>query len=66
MCREEVIPGWAELAEVYLFHKSYFPVLNNPDLDAELKNYRDLVSRAELSIADYRVEERRLLDADKA
>ena len=64
--REEELPGWAELAEVYLFHKSYFPVLNNPDLDAELKNYRDLVSRAELTIADYRVEERRLLDADKA
>lgn len=66
MVGEEELPGWAELAEVYLFHKSYFPVLNNPDLDAELKNHRESVARGELSIANYRLEERRLLDADKA
>jgi len=63
---EQPIPGWAELAEVFLFHKSYFPVLKDPDLDAELKNYAASVARGELSIAEYRVEERRLLDADKA
>lgn len=63
---EADLPGWSELAEVYLFHKSYFPVLNNPDLDAELNNHRAAVARGELRIADYRREERRLLDADKA
>jgi len=59
------VPGWQELAEVFLFHSSYFPVLNDPDRDAELQNYRASVARGELSIADYRLEERRLLDADK-
>lgn len=62
---EEDLPGWNELVEVYQFHKSYFPVLNDSDLDAELKNYRTAVVRGELRIADYRVHERRLLDADK-
>jgi hypothetical protein len=62
---ETKVAGWDELAAVYLFHKSYFPVLNDPDLEAELANYRAAVARAELSIADYRVQERRLLDADK-
>jgi hypothetical protein len=59
------VAGWDELAEVYLFHKSYFPVLSDPDLDAELQNYRSAVARGELRIADYRVQERRLLDADR-
>lgn len=63
---ETHIPGWEELAEVFLFHKSYFPVLTDPDLDAELQNYRSAVARGELRIADYRQQERRLLDADKA
>lgn len=58
------VPGWRETAEVYLFHSSYFPVLTDPDLDAELTNYRAAVARGELSIADYRAQERRLLDAD--
>jgi hypothetical protein len=62
---EERYPGWAELAEVYLFHSSYFPVLNDPDLDTELKNFRAAVARGELRIADYRREERRLLDLDR-
>jgi len=62
---ETSLPGWSELVEVYLFHGSYFPVLTDPDLDAELKNYRASVARGELRIADYRREERRLLDADK-
>lgn len=65
MVGEEALPGWTELAEVYLFHKSFFPVLTDPDLDAELANYRSAVARGELRIADYRVEERRLLDADR-
>ena len=59
------VPGWTELAEVFLFHGSYFPVLNDPDLDAELKNYLAAVSRAEISIADYRRHERRLLEMDR-
>ena len=62
---EEKLPGWSELAEVFLFHNSFFPVLNDADRDAELKNHRASVARGELSIADYRVQERRLLDADK-
>jgi len=59
------VPGWSALAEVFLFHGSYFPVLNDPDLDAELKNYLAAVSRAEISIADYRRQERRLLELDR-
>ena len=62
---EGSVPGWAELAEVFLFHKSYFPVLTDPDLEAELKNYRASVARAQMSVADYRREERRLLDEDQ-
>ena len=62
---EEALPGWKELAEVFLFHKSFFPVLKDADLDAELQNYRAAVARGELRIADYRRHERRLLDADK-
>jgi hypothetical protein len=62
---ETDVPGWDALAEVYLFHKSYFPVLTDPDLDAELQNYRASVARAEISIADYRQHERRLLDQDR-
>ena len=62
---ERSVPGWAELAEVFLFHKSYFPVLTDPDLESELKNYRASVARAQMSIADYRREERRLLDEDQ-
>ena len=62
---EEVLPGWTELAEVYLFHGSFFPVLDDPDLNAELANYRAAVVRGELRIADYRLEERRLLEADR-
>lgn len=58
--------AWSQLAEVFLFYSSFFPELTDPDLDAELKNYRAAVARAELRIADYRRHERRLLDADKA
>jgi len=62
---ETYLPGRDELAEVYLFHKSYFPVLADTDLEAELANYRSAVARAEMRIADYRVEERRLLGQDR-
>jgi len=59
------VPGWKELAEVYLFHGSHFPVLGDPDLQAELANYRAAVARGELRIAEYYAHERRLLKADR-
>ncbi|MGC4174707.1 hypothetical protein [Demequina sp.] len=62
---ETHVPGWDDLAEVYLFHKSFFPVLSDPDLEAELQNYRAAVARGELRIAEYRRQERRLLEADR-
>jgi len=59
------VPGWNELAEVFLFHSSHFPVLDDPDLQAELANYRAAVARGELRIAEYYAHERRLLKADR-
>jgi hypothetical protein len=59
------VPGWKELAEVFLFHSSHFPVLDDPDKNAELTNYRSAVTRGELRLADYYAHERRLLKADK-
>jgi len=62
---EVAVPGWRELAEVFVFHQGHFPVLNDPDLQAELMGYVRAVARAEMRVADYRQEERRLLAADR-
>jgi len=52
------VPGWKEFAKVFLFNGSHFPMLDDPDLQAEFANDRASVARGELRIAEYYEHER--------